>query len=531
MQLPNGATRDHTQPSSGSTVVVKNPRKAGLPAIRPLAGYDAAQGFTWLTFAILAGTHKQIAGVNMGYRSFIYIDHRDRPWLMRISVSSSGWAIEVVRRFGLFGSDSVSWLTNQVIYDGDLGYSGTQLLNGDDVCQNHDGSSVLLNMRFASSVAGTLGKLVRVVDLQITSTDGVAGNSGTILFTVAHPELITPDDVSESGYQQTGTQPEGPACDSFLVTSQSYSADEMPYSYCGEGNYAIGTYHTNGHVSTVSRWVDKSWDSTEYEYESRKIKAYYAHDNSLHILDFRYERTKNQSDVTTCNAALSYSLEKTTTVAPNGETDQYDRPCSDYAQTSYAIERVSHANSTFNRTISTHYTGGLYLNGQKIIGWECNQSLWYWSTSDIDGDYSYSDSYSEEDEYIAPPEYHQILYAIVDAYVGQILSAVGTSTYDADDGGESSTVIEGETFVDPDNSATAITYPITNAYLRPYANNIFALQYGTDPAADNHMGVWSLMANGEKAIEGKLTDYTFYATVNPVDGEVTIDQDEAVCYV
>jgi hypothetical protein len=511
--------------------VVKNPRKAGLPATRPLASYDAAQGFTWLTFAILAGTGKQIAGVDLGFRSFIFVDHRDRPWLMRISTSANGWAIEVIRRFGLFGSDSVSWLNNQVIYDGPLGYSGTESLTSDDVCQNHDGTSVLLNMRSTSWVGGTLGSLIRVVDLQITTADEATGNSGTITFNLAFPDLIAPGDVYERIFQQTGTQPTGFSCRAFEVTSQSYSSDNKPYSYCGEGNYAIGTYHTNGHVSTVSRWVDKSFDSTEYEYEARKIKAYYAHDNSLHVLEFRYERDKRQSYVTTCVSALSYNLQVTTTVAPNGDTDRYDRPCSDYGQTSYSVERVSHAKSTFNRIISDQYSGGLYLNGQRIIGWDCDKSRWYWSTNDIEGGYSFSDSFSEADSYTHPPEYFQIQQAIIKADVGDIMYAVGTETSDADNGGESTTVLEGVTFVDPVDPSQAIAFPTDIAYLRPYANNIFALQYGTDPGADDYMGVWSLIANGQKAIEGKLTDYTFNATVNPVDGEVTIDQAKAVCYV
>jgi hypothetical protein len=248
-------------------------------------------------------------------------------------------------------------------------------------------------------------------------------------------------------------------------------------------------------------------------------------------LDFRYERRKSQSDVTTCVSELSYRLQVTTTVAPNGETDQYDRPCSDYGQTSYEVKRISHAHYKFTRTISTRYAGGLFLNGQRIIGWDCDKARWYASTSDVDGDYSFSDSYSEADAYTHPPEYFQILQVITRAHVGDSLSAVGTSTSDADSGGECSTVLEGVRFVDELDPSQAIVFPTNIAYLRPYANNIFALQYGTDPAAADSMGVWSLIANGQKAIEGKLTDYLFNATVNPVDGKVTIDQAEAVCYV
>lgn len=152
LQLPNGTNVPYAQPTGGHTWVVKNPRRAALPENpRPLAQYDAAQGFSLLTFLILAGEYKEVAGQAIGAANWIWVDVQDRAWLMQLSEVGGNYRIIIKRRFGLFGQDALSGLSNVVIYEGNLGEDHTEYLSASDLEPNWDGTSVMFNFRYERS--------------------------------------------------------------------------------------------------------------------------------------------------------------------------------------------------------------------------------------------------------------------------------------------------------------------------------------------------------------------------------------------
>jgi hypothetical protein len=132
-----------------------------------------------------------------------------------------------VRRFGLFGQDSISWLQNQDIYEGFFGIDPqTEYLVGDDVSQNRDGSSVLLNFRGGMAVNRVLPSLLRIIELNVTAADAIPGNPGTINFNLAYSNFIATSDLQTTGPLNWGpSDPTGNGPGSRLVTSQEYHND------------------------------------------------------------------------------------------------------------------------------------------------------------------------------------------------------------------------------------------------------------------------------------------------------------------
>jgi len=532
LTLPNNATMTYLQPDNGSTVVIRNKKKSGLPLTMPMAAYDAAQGFSWLTFAILAGRTKQIAGQNLGGNRFIYIDHRDRPWLMKIYPTGDQWTIDVERRFGLFGQDSVSWIKNRQIYLGNFGEVFSENLDYDDLCQNWDGSSVLLNLRSLPARPGYLATLTRIVDLAITTRDAIPGNDTDVAFSVAHGYLIDTADLYVHEYASWGSQPSGGyACGMMSVASVQYTPSNPPGSYCGEGAYDVGSYSSNGSISGVSLWQDSSFDSGLDEFDQQVIKAYWGHDGELNILDLRVYHSKTSSENDSCSATYAGNTSVNFTAPPNGNTLN-GNACSGYATFNWQVALISEmaSNSTINRAEEWH--GGLYLNGIPVIRWDCAGTWYYHGWSTVSGGGNESGSFVENE-----PSNYSTLFTTVNGQcqnlqIGDLLTVSGVSDTGSNNGESSySTTVDGNVYTDPGGGPIAWTLPLM--FVKAYANNIFTLHLGdpsdlTPPEYNGHFGI---VAEGAKVQSGKLAEPNMNASVNPVGGTCTIDTTNNVCYV
>ena len=533
LYLPNGSTMSYDTPMNGSTVVIKNPGKSGLPPTRSLASYDAAQGFTWLTYCILAGFGKQVAGVALGLNAIIFVDHRDRPWLIRLNAPGGVFRLTVESRFGLLGSDPVSWVDNRLIYEGDFGQTITEYLYGDDICQNHDGSSVMLNTRELPISSAYLGKLIRVIEVNITSHDVIPDDEGTIDFVVSFTDYIATGDVDTLEENSIGVQPTGGhTCGTMEVTSREYHPDPLRNGWCG--GYEIGVYDHHGSIDTVSAYTDHSW---EYDYNALKkrvMKVMYGHDGLPLVLDVRMTTSIHQSTVASCTTILNAMYQVTTTVSDSGTTDGFGNPCGSDPFYQWSCSSISTGSYREDIQRDSTWAGGLYVNGVQMIGWHCSGARTQFSSGETDGSYSGSGSFTQGETPTYTAQFTEITQLIQNNDVGDLVVLLGDTTTDGNNGEQYyTTVIEGVSYIDDVNN-TAITFDPTNAYLREYANNIFSLKYG-DPTNPNleewYLPHWGLIADRLKVVSGELVDTTIHCSINPVDGEVTIDPDNVVCYV
>ncbi len=537
IELPNGGTRANPNPLNGSTVVVKNTAKAGLPATRPLASYDTAQGHSWLTFCILAGTSKQVAGTDLGSYGFIYVDHRHRPWHMKFyGNNDNGLQLWVIRRFGLFGDDPVSWVQNRLIYNGDFGRQPVQNISiaPDDICQNHDGSSVLVNFRLVGATpTQALQDLWRVVDVTVTSSD--AGSENNIQFDVGYSELVTPDDVDVVDMGEWGDNSSPGATETLIASSVEHHVDDKPAAICGTGPYLPGTYHDYGSLSASSAGTDCVGQTKSYgnwEHRKRVFKAYYRHDGSLQVLSIRYDIDYHADVDYSCSANYNADWQETITIGVSGQ-DQYNRDCSSGGTFTASASIIGQVNQSRVTVGVTTWSGGLYINDVPAITWERHNMMTqeWWAQSSWS--YSFSDGGSLPWSN-PPPELAALFTMTSTAIAGQSFYPAGTAEQASD------TVVTNDITqtVDGTTVATDEGYPIlNNHYIREYANNIHALLLMEtdipegDPTNPAWAGQWGLVAESVKVVTGTVLDTTFYASLNPVDGEVTIDNDAPVCYV
>lgn len=534
MELPNGTTRANAQPSGGSTVVVKNPRKADLPATRPLASYDAAQGFTWLTFAILAGSQKQIAGVDLGGQVFIFVDHRDRPWLITVAQLIGGdWQVKVLRRFGLFGEDSVSWIENRVIYQGDFGHStltSYTILDSNDLCQNYDGSSVLLNFRASYGTAGTLWGLRALINLQITTADAYPGSPADVVFTVNAPDLF-PDGLTITDSGSVGEQPAGEACGLMECTGANWSQDSLPPAYCGPGNVRPGTYVTDGSVDTASAWTSTAYTKHSWDRQTDIVKAYYGHDGELKVVSLQVNQTSDIDYQDYCSATFSASIYETLTVAESGETNGSGLPCSALGVYQTDVTMTGGKSGGYLQVNTLTRQGGIFINDIPQIEWNYQMVATLTGWSNLDSSYSYTNSWTEGNTPIFPAEYWNVRNWCQSWFVGKTI----TMNYGTEDSGTNQSYdytsdIDGVSWPEHPN------FSMGNQYIRPYANNAFSLVLISlnhpegDPQAPEYFAQYGVVAEEQRPVYGVIADKTFYVSVNPVDGAVTVDQNYQVCY-
>lgn len=128
IELPNATTRaPGSSPSSGSSFAIQIP---GQPAATTPTE-DAAQGMTWLNYAIMTGDDHAVYGRPMGNNAWIYIDADGVPW-RAVLTGSSGTMTITLHRFGLFDtaeetySDSISfvWISGQDMKVDDVDSTG-----------------------------------------------------------------------------------------------------------------------------------------------------------------------------------------------------------------------------------------------------------------------------------------------------------------------------------------------------------------------------------------------------------------------
>lgn len=530
MTLPNASTISWTQPANGSTVVVKNPALAALPEVMPLSVYDAAQGFTWLTFAILAGSSKQIAGISIGDFAFIFVDHKSRPWLIDLYVDGVDWVLRVKRRFGLFGSDQVSWIENRIIYSGDFGYTGawTEYLAADDLCQNWTGSSVMLNFRKSIRTDKLLAGISRVVEINITTVDASGG--ADVSFTAGNSHRVDIDETIITTNSSYDNRPSifGYGCNTDTITTGStYNYDPRYSAWCGPGAYRPGVYTEDGTITIENQWEDGSGtygSSAETEYI---LKIWYGHDNTEQVLTQFYLTTEDNSYVSTCDFNYSASFERVVNQPDNGDDNGSGLPCSGLATITWSVDTTGSASSSENYDYSNVTAGGFRINGQTGIMWVYTNSTYTTSWAEYDYNFSASGSYTEGDPENWPSEF--------DTVRSDCQSGTGYPIEQSSTSGNTSDPTSA-TIVDGDVIAGAPEFANGNQFVRAYCNNAFALVLISliypedDPLAPAYFGQYGLWVNGQRPVTGFMTDKSLEASANPVDGSVTVDYDTAVCY-
>jgi hypothetical protein len=536
LTLPNSSTVSYTQPGGkGSVVVVKNPALAGLPDVMPLGAYDAAQGFSWLTFAILAGTNKQIAGQNIGEYAFIFVDHRHRPWKIEAYPNISGdIVIRVVKRFGLFGSDPVSWIENRVIYTGDFNYQGIALesIGGDDVCQNNNGSSVLFNFRKQSGRLGTLYDITRIVELNLSTSDTYPGSPNDLTFNVSFSDRIGINDVVKITNTSYGSSSEtGDPCNYVEVTVAEYTYDTRLPAFCGSSAWEPGTYVEHGVVNTTSAFDNDSTTYGSLERYDIIVKIYYDYSDNEVVVKVVSALADDIEYIESCNASFAAEIQETAVVADNGADDGRGNPCSSPAQFTYFVTYTGGYSYSSIRTSVSRYYGGLYINDVAVVEWESSSTQVTTESAGQDASFSDSGTWTEGSADPKPAEYYTAAGWSQSWFAGQIKTIpYGTPYYSSNVDNSTSGHIDGDTTYN-------VVFPASYHYVRDYANNIFSLVLLSDaydegdPGAPAYYGQWGLWAAGSKEITGQIADKNFYATVNPVDMTVTIDQTTPSHYV
>jgi hypothetical protein len=451
-----------------------------------------------------------------------------------VSAGGGDWSLIVRGRFGLFGQDSVSWITDRTIYTGDFGksHSSDEILWGDDVCQNFDGSSVMLNYRvLLPSQPNTVEDLTRIVELNITTSDAVPGNPSDVSFAVGYSDALARDDVSQTiTTSYDTTSPLVHACNQVQCTVARYDQDPTLPAYCGDSSFRPGTYTTDGEVGTSSIFTSVAGEIGSTETRITYYRYYWGHDGTLRRISTR-TTTETRSVITdNCDASFNAAFSRVTAVSPNGDTNGSGNPCSAAGTVTWTVTIGGGYNYTRNQTNTVDAEGGLYINDDLLIGWsshyQSNRSEWYSQDSSFDD----SGSYTEGDPPNYPPEMSTVSGWCQSWIVGNnytIPYGDETNGNTFDDSGSRS--------VDGVPTADYGPIPIGMHYLRQYCNNICslvligALPEG-DPGNPDWAGQWGLVAEGSKALTGKILDATFSASVDPVTGAVTIHDTDQLCY-
>lgn len=527
LALPNGASMDYTQPVGGSTWIVKNPRHASLPENpRPLAQYDAAQGFSWLTYLILAGSNRQLAGQNIGVFNTIWVDDNDRAWVVGLTIFSGDYRVILRRRFGLFGEDSISALTDVVIYDGDLGYPDVEHLAPNDFCPNWNGSSILCNMRINAIQPNdkSLPFLNRVVELQLSGAVNNINGGGvgfSFIQEIARGSVLTY--VEQSSYDTGDTTT---ASCGLTIAQKEIIPDGSPPAVCGVGSIGIGVWTGSGSLSTNNASSNKSRDyGTAYEI-TVAYKVIYGHDNQKLTFMHRVRTTSDTSITSSCSASLSASYNTITSVADDGDG------CSSYAH----YQKTSTVSGSYYGIVTSTHTEkterSLEVNGQAFVSfiatYETN------SESEIIGSESGTASLSwTEPDTIPDNEVDDRVMGLMGLPLNSPVG-VGNQTTTSSSTSSSTAVFDGEDNAQP--GETYIAYFRDRAHgLVEYANRIFGYRIGDGTlTVDNHPyeGIYGLVADDVKVMGGRLPDETLTATLDPVSGncEVSFNQ-SPICYV
>lgn len=99
IQLSNGGTHDAPPFDGGDSYVIKIPGQAPVGT----SAADAADGMTWLNYAVMSGDTKFLYGKALGRMSWIYIDGAAVPWLATAEWNAGAGVLTVdVKRFGIF---------------------------------------------------------------------------------------------------------------------------------------------------------------------------------------------------------------------------------------------------------------------------------------------------------------------------------------------------------------------------------------------------------------------------------------------
>ncbi|MCU7845285.1 MAG: hypothetical protein KZQ93_15760 [Candidatus Thiodiazotropha sp. (ex Monitilora ramsayi)] len=526
LALPNGSNIAYTQPVGGHTWIVKNPRRAALPANpRPLAQYDAAQGYSWLTFLILAGENRQLAEQNIGAFNTIWVDDSDRAWLVGLSEIAGGFRLTLKSRFGLFGEDALSGLSDVVLYEGNLGEDITEHLNTSDFCPNWDGTSIMCNFRNAIIQASdvALPNLMRVVELQLSgAVTNTAGAGATFSFRqeVAYlSQVISTSDPYDSGDQNIAACP-------ISIDSRTVNSMQAGSSSCGPGGYEIGVWPFDAQVSAGPNNNSSYRNYGHTNTTIRYIKVFYGHDNQKVTLTLNIRDQQNTVVSYDCSHSLNANYSGVTSVAEEGGG------CS--ALASHTKTSVISATHNVNGTSSSSRvtTTSLQVNGVQLVTFTASRTIVDTYSLSADESGNVTQNWAENETPPADPVADRVS-SLISLSVGSPVAAENvnetttraednTSSFDGQQNG-----LPGETY----NSLFATG----SMGIVGYANRIFGFRLGDGTlTVDNHayMGVYGLVADTQKIISGRLPDESLTASLDPVTGICMIDYEKApICYV
>lgn len=246
LTLPNGATKTYPQPSGGAAWVLRVP---GTPAVSRTAeqlAADEAAGMQWLDYAIFSGDTTQIYSKLLGVGRWIYADSSGDRWLVTTTLhaatvaalESAGSITVTLDRFGVVGGAPESHV--YVVTLPALGQDSPTLYNpntGGGVLAKtaitarrfavrHDGSRATFRLgvdistlqRYTQSDVRPVGW----VEVQIAGAGGSAVVSATVLKTRAAtlPDRVSTDDLTSHALYQT-------------VTETTRYEGALPYPDCG----------------------------------------------------------------------------------------------------------------------------------------------------------------------------------------------------------------------------------------------------------------------------------------------------------
>lgn len=148
VELPNATTRaPGGAPSNGSSFVIQIP---GRPAVTTSPA-DAAQGMTWLNYAIMAGDAHAVYGRSLGDNSWIFIDADGVPWraVMSWAAMTTSLLTVTLHRFGLLNTppDEVTYSVSAAFAPSAVTEDYTTRLDVDDV-DSHGRQAALVYWHF-----------------------------------------------------------------------------------------------------------------------------------------------------------------------------------------------------------------------------------------------------------------------------------------------------------------------------------------------------------------------------------------------